>query len=228
MYTDYWKERLSVSTLLFWWTEGRMLTSSLTYSVVSQGKWARGAVISHCPFDNSCTSNNQTLRSAGDNDRSSKRFCSNVWCALRKFHVTDGQNTRDQITRDRRSKRGRSNCVLCIPFILSGSPNECWLHTCDACVIRTWRLGCGLLLSPAMKRLFCLLKVPLFVKTNWNERMLYEFISGQTKASISNFVCTRSHLALMSNNYLYWWAIISCTLPRHVCYGHSFVAIDDL
>ena len=23
-----------------------------------------------------------------------------------------------------------------IPFILSGSPNERWLHTCDACVIR--------------------------------------------------------------------------------------------
>ena len=31
--------------------------------------------------------------------------------------------------------------VLCIPFILSGSSNECWLHTCDACVITTWRLG---------------------------------------------------------------------------------------
>ena len=31
--------------------------------------------------------------------------------------------------------------VLCIPFILSGGPNECWLHTCDACVITTWKLG---------------------------------------------------------------------------------------
>ena len=29
---------------------------------------------------------------------------------------------------------------MCIPFILSGSPNQCWLHTCDACVITTWRL----------------------------------------------------------------------------------------
>ena len=56
--------------------------------------------------------------------------------ALRKFHVTDGQNTRDQIT-----KCSRSNCVLCIPLILSGSPNECWVRTCDACVITTWRLG---------------------------------------------------------------------------------------
>ena len=26
-------------------------------------------------------------------------------CALRKFHVTNGQNTRDQVTSDRRSKR---------------------------------------------------------------------------------------------------------------------------
>ena len=41
----------------------------------------------------------------------------------------------------RRSKRAWSNCVLCIPFILSGSLNECWLHTCDACVITTWILG---------------------------------------------------------------------------------------
>ena len=34
-----------------------------------------------------------------------------------------------------------SNCVLCIPFILSGGPIERWLHTCDACVITTWRSG---------------------------------------------------------------------------------------
>ena len=56
-------------------------------------------------------------------------------CALRRFHASDGQNTRDQITRNRSLKRACSNCVLCIPFFLSGSPNECWLHTCDACVI---------------------------------------------------------------------------------------------
>ena len=30
---------------------------------------------------------------------------------------------------------------MCIPFILSGIPNKCWLHTCDACIITTWRLG---------------------------------------------------------------------------------------
>ena len=62
-------------------------------------------------------------------------------CALHKFYMTDGQNTRNQITSDGRSKCVWSNCILCIPFILSGSPNECWLHTCDACVIATWRLG---------------------------------------------------------------------------------------
>ena len=62
-------------------------------------------------------------------------------CSLRWFHVTDSQNTRDQITRGRRLKRAWSNCVLCIPHILGGSQNECWLHICDACVITTWRLG---------------------------------------------------------------------------------------
>ena len=61
-------------------------------------------------------------------------------CALRKFRVTYRQITRDQITSDGRSKRAWSNCVLCLPFILSGSPNEFWRHTCDACVT-TRRLG---------------------------------------------------------------------------------------
>ena len=61
--------------------------------------------------------------------------------ALHKLYVTDSQNRRDQITRDRRSRPLWSNCVLCIPFILSGISNECWLHTCDVCVMITWRLG---------------------------------------------------------------------------------------
>ena len=43
--------------------------------------------------------------------------------------MIEGPNARDQY------------CVMCIPFILSGSPNECWLHTCDACVTTTWRLA---------------------------------------------------------------------------------------
>ena len=62
-------------------------------------------------------------------------------CALRKLYVTDGQNRRDQITRDRRWRPLRSNCVLSIPFILSGISNKCWLPTCDVCVMTTWRLG---------------------------------------------------------------------------------------
>ena len=73
-------------------------------------------------------------------------------CALRRFHVADGQSMRDQITRGRRSKWARSNCILCIPFILSGSPNQCWLHTCDTCVMTTWRLG---LRAPLVARNQC-------------------------------------------------------------------------
>ena len=64
------------------------------------------------------TSNNHRSQSAGNNealllDR----------CALRKFHATDCQNTRDHISSDSKSKRACSNWVLCIPFILSGSPS---------------------------------------------------------------------------------------------------------
>ena len=33
-----------------------------------------------------------------------------------------------------------SDCVMCIPVMLSGSSNECWLRTCDACITKTWRL----------------------------------------------------------------------------------------
>ena len=60
--------------------------------------------------------------------------------------MMDGQNTRDQIMSgsDRRPKQEWSNYILCIPFILNGSPNECWLHVCDSCVIllnNAWRLG---------------------------------------------------------------------------------------
>ena len=83
------------------------------------------------------TSNNQRLKSTGDNDR---RFLLQH-CPLHKFHMTDGQNMHDQITSDQRSKCVRPKCVMCIPFILSGSPHEYWLHICDTCIIKTWRLG---------------------------------------------------------------------------------------
>ena len=66
-------------------------------------------------------------------------------CALCQFHVIEGQNAHDQITSDRKSKLAWSDCILCIPFGLSWSPNECWLHTCtcSASVIEKWRLGLG-------------------------------------------------------------------------------------
>ena len=69
-----------------------------------------------------------------------KHFCFNA-VRLGTFHLTDDQNTHDQIMQGRKSKHAQSNCVLCIPFILSGSPNECCLHRCDVCIITTWRLG---------------------------------------------------------------------------------------
>ena len=53
-----------------------------------------------------------------------------VLCVVVKIYV---------ITSDIRSKRMCSKCILCIPYIFCGSPNE-WLHTYNACVITTWRL----------------------------------------------------------------------------------------
>ena len=48
---------------------------------------------------------------------------------------------RDQIMRCKRLKGVMKLLFFAHPFILSGSLNKCWLHTCDACVITTWRLG---------------------------------------------------------------------------------------
>ena len=102
-------------------------------------------------LDNTETSDNQRLWSASNNDRRSKCFCSSAVLCISFMWQNDGQNMHDQITSDRRSKRAWSKCVLCIPYILSGSPNRCLLHTCDSCIITTWRLGLRLLLSPAIK-----------------------------------------------------------------------------
>ena len=84
-------------------------------------------------------SSNQRLRSAKVKALLLQR------CALRKFHVTDGQNTRYQITSDRRSKRAWSKCVLyipCIDFLVEVQTNH-WLHKYDACVITTWKWAQG-------------------------------------------------------------------------------------
>ena len=81
------------------------------------------------------TCSNQRLRSAGDNDRRSKCSFSNAMLCVsftwqmvetRVFRLIEGPNARD---------------LPVPPLILSGSPNKCWLHACDACVIRIWRLG---------------------------------------------------------------------------------------
>ena len=93
------------------------------------------------------TRSNQRLGSVGDNDRRSKRFCSNtvLWLLCLSFTwQADVLTVKTRFIRLRgvdRPKRAWPNCVLCIPFIFSGSSNDCWLHMCDACVITTWRLG---------------------------------------------------------------------------------------
>ena len=74
----------------------------------------------------------------------SKRFCSND--VLRILQVSpDGWSKHAWYDYEWKKVQTRVrawlNCVLCIPFILSGSSNSYWLHTCDECVITTWRLG---------------------------------------------------------------------------------------
>ena len=61
-------------------------------------------------------------------------------------------------------------CVLCIPYILSGSPNECCLHTCNAWVIKTWRLG---------------LWAPLVACSNKTGPLFLELNDAKTQLSLS-------------------------------------------
>ena len=68
-------------------------------------------------------SNNQGLRSLG-RQRSKVKTRLLRRSVLCRFRATDSQNMRDQITTGRTSKHGWSHCLLCIPFILSGSPNK--------------------------------------------------------------------------------------------------------
>ena len=70
-----------------------------------------------------------------------KRFWTSAALCVSVMWQMAKKKTGDKITSDRRSKRAWSKRVLCIPYILGGGPNECWLHTCHACVITTWRLG---------------------------------------------------------------------------------------
>ena len=84
-------------------------------------------------------SNNQRIGSVGDNDRRFKRFCSNtvlcvsfMWQMVMTFYPL----------KEGKKSWAWSHCVWYIPFLLSGSPKDCWLHT-------TWRLG---LLAPLVAR----------------------------------------------------------------------------
>ena len=80
--------------------------------------------------------------------------------------MRDSQKARDHITSDRRSKLAGSNCILCISFILSGSQNECWLNTCDECVVTTWRLG---LRAPLVARNYQIhFMLTLNIKWSWS------------------------------------------------------------
>ena len=86
------------------------------------------------------TCNIQRLWSAGDNDcnlRSGISFMLLLHSIVfRKFHVTDNENMHDHITSDRRSRNMHDQIVFCaFHLFFSGSPNECWLHTYDECVI---------------------------------------------------------------------------------------------
>ena len=135
---------------------------------------------------------NQRLRSAGDNDRRLKvsrdRWSKHAW-----------SNSHDEISSDKRSKSAWSNCVLCIPFILSGSPNECGLHTCDVRVITTWRLDCGSSCRPQLRiyfskgtvnRSFSSYPRPFFFqsKAKWKSLIWFLFPCTQMKLIITRKV----------------------------------------
>ena len=132
-----------------------------------------------------------------------KCFCSNT-VLLYKFHLTDCWNMRDQIMQGRSSKRPWSNCVLCIPFILSRSPNECWLHTCSACIITTLRLG---------------LRAPLVARK--------KLVSGQCLAKMT--ICPDEFLVCKS----FWldrfpvngmeWFYSSCTFYVHFFFRRNYI-----
>ena len=79
------------------------------------------------------TNDNQRLGSVGAICRRSKCSCSSAMlfisftrqkvkmCLIRLWVIED--------------------CILCFPFIISGSVNECWLHNAEHVWIETWRLG---------------------------------------------------------------------------------------
>ena len=86
------------------------------------------------------TSNNQRLGSTGNNDSRSKRFCSNAVLCSDRWQMVKA-------------------CMIKVHSRHSihsqWSPNECWLHSRDACVITTWGLGLRTdFLTPGIIRAF--------------------------------------------------------------------------
>ena len=86
------------------------------------------------------TSNNQKLGSTGNNDSRSKRYCSNAVLCGDRWQMVKA-------------------CMIKVHFMHSihsqWSSNECWLHSCDACVITTWGLGLWTdFLTPGITRAF--------------------------------------------------------------------------
>ena len=79
------------------------------------------------------------------------------------MQIVEGPHTRHQITSDGESKRDSLDCVLCIPFILSGCLNECWLRTCHAISQKITRLQLRWSCSEGgiWEREFALLSLPL-------------------------------------------------------------------
>ena len=94
------------------------------------------------------TSNNQRLRRCARR-RSKVKPLLLHGCGLHKFHVTDVQNTRNQL-QVIEGPNARDKIALSA-FHLFLVCDLCKLHTCDACVITNWRLG---------------LRAPLFVRNN--------------------------------------------------------------
>ena len=89
----------------------------------------------HCTADKQeylLTSNNQRLRSVGDNNRMSKRFHSQC-CALCKVHVIDCQSMCDQISSDK-GANASNQIAFCAfhSFLVEVQMNPGYIHATHA------------------------------------------------------------------------------------------------
>ena len=123
--------------------------------------------------------------------------------------------TRIIILRVIEGSNARDHCVLCIPFILSGSPNHCLLHTCDACLITTWRLG---LRAPLVARnkfvLFVGLAFCSQIRTVFLER---QFCKG-AKLCAAPISKVESHVWISVYTMLDGFSAIRCEYSLRFCF----------